>query len=342
MARAELSHYRILEALGQGAMGEVYRAVDQRLGRQVALKMLPADAEGDPDWQTRMLREAQAASALNHPGIVTLYDIATADGCSFLVMELVAGDKLSDLARRGDGLTWRRAVELTAGVAEALAAAHALGILHRDVKSDNVMVTPGGQVKVLDFGLAKLRSDPSEIELPEVARLVALEPERGPAAAGSHLAIDLTHHGQLVGTPAYMAPECYEGPADARSEVFSLGVVLHELLCGARPFDRGNAMATMMAIRADDPQPPSVAAPARRIPAEVDAVVARALAKQPADRYPDMAAFATALRALLRPPRRSRLPWSALAALALAGGATAWWLATRHRGAAGAPPAAAE
>src|SRR5690349_5517459 len=141
VSQGDISHYRIVGALGQGAMGEVYRAVDQRLGREVALKMLPPDAEGDPDWQTRMLREAQAASALNHPGIVTLYDIATDGGRSFLVMELITGDRLSDLARRGSGLPWRRAVELAAGIAEALAAAHKLGILHRDVKSDNVMVT---------------------------------------------------------------------------------------------------------------------------------------------------------------------------------------------------------
>ncbi len=153
----EISHYRILGRLGRGAMGEVYRAVDQRLGREVALKMLPREVESDADWQTRLLREAQAASALNHPGIVTLYDIESAQGRSFLVMELVTGEQLSEVARRG--LTWQRAVELTAAVADALAAAHALGILHRDIKSDNVMLTAKGQVKVLDFGLAKLRAD---------------------------------------------------------------------------------------------------------------------------------------------------------------------------------------
>jgi serine/threonine protein kinase len=133
-------------------MGEVYRAVDQRLGREVALKMLPIDVQADADWQTRLLREAQAASALHHPGIVTLFDIASADGRSFLVLELVKGERFSDLAARG--LPWAKAFELVASVAESMAAAHALGILHRDIKSDNLMVTARGQTKVLDFGLA--------------------------------------------------------------------------------------------------------------------------------------------------------------------------------------------
>ena len=322
-------------------MGEVWKATDQRLGREVALKMLPADVAADAAAQARFLREAQAASALNHPGIVTLHDLESVDGQSFLVMELVEGDRFSDLARRG--LPWRRALELTAGVADALAAAHARNILHRDIKTDNLMVTPSGQTKVLDFGLAKLRvhaavSDaaappppPVEAEPPAVDSLELAATVRPRTA----LASDLTQIGQLVGTPAYMAPECFDGKADVRSEVFGLGVVLYELLTGTRPFDRETAAATMIAIQLDDPPPPSRATPDRAIPEAIDAIVARAIAKAPDDRFPDMAAFAAALREELRVPPPRRVP----AAVAVAAGAVAVlgaggaWLALRDDGA---------
>lgn len=367
---SDISHYRILGQLGRGAMGEVYRAVDQRLGREVALKMLPVEVEGNADWQTRLLREAQAASALNHPGIVTLFDIESADGRSFLVMELVSGEPFSEVARRG--VHWRRALELTAAVADALAAAHALGILHRDIKSDNLMQTAKGQVKVLDFGLAKLRADVGAIATPvaggegapppPVAPLVPLwpapaasEPRAAPHPVGdaglaatlvpapappssqpswpperNALRSDLTQAGQMVGTPAYMAPECYEGSADVRSEVFALGVVLYELLVGKRPFDRDSSFATMAAIALDDPTLPSDAAPTRRIPGRVDQIVLRALAKAPAARFADMAAFATELRAAARP--MAWRPWAVAVAalLAIAGGLLIWKLAASN------------
>src|SRR5262245_47755701 len=177
-------------------MGQVFRAVDQRLGREVAIKMLPADMAGDADFQARLLREARAASALNHPGIVTLHDIETVDGRSFLVMELVEGERFSDLATKA--IPWQRAVEIVAGVADALAAAHARGILHRDIKSDNLMLTPSGQAKVLDFGLAKLRDvrPEADSEAGSTARLqrkadgsIAPQPNAapgsGPLAAGT-------------------------------------------------------------------------------------------------------------------------------------------------------------
>ncbi|HEY5926704.1 MAG TPA: protein kinase [Kofleriaceae bacterium] len=365
MDRRDVLHYRILGELGQGGMGQVFRAVDQKLGREVALKMLPADMARDRDWQARMLREARAASALNHPGIVTLYDLEVADGRTFLVMELVQGERFSDLASKG-GVQWQRAVELVAGVADALAAAHARGILHRDIKSDNLMLTPTGQSKVLDFGLAKLRDTTAtttggaELERDEeagpTARMRSRLPGLGDAPtidAGQSLrtlgvaatvrpATDpagVTRIGQLLGTPSYMAPECYEGVADARTEVFALGVVLYELLTGKRPFARESDLAVMAAIQLDDPEPPSQASADRNIPPNVDAIVMRALAKDPVQRFPDMAALAAALRETLRPPPPLPPPlrrrWPVFAA-ALAGvlvlGSVGAWLAMRDGG----------
>ena len=350
----DISHYRILGRLGRGAMGEVFRAVDQRLGREVALKMLPREVEGDADWQTRLLREAQAASALNHPGIVTLYDIEHDEGRSFLVMELVSGEPMSEVAKQG--VTWERALELVASVADALAAAHALGILHRDIKSDNLMVTTRGQVKVLDFGLAKLRADvitrtsqmpavaPADAELSADDSLAdTIVPKSPPTDSQPSwdrkaLRSDLTQAGQMVGTPAYMAPECYEGRTDVRSEVFALGVVLYELLVGKRPFDRENAYATMAAIQLDEPDPPSKAAPARGIPARVDQLVARALAKAPSDRFADMNELAAALRAATARPAPVRWPWFAIPAVLVMGlaGIAAWKLTEKTPAA--APP----
>jgi serine/threonine protein kinase/Tol biopolymer transport system component len=337
--RRDVLHYRILGELGQGGMGQVFRAVDQRLGREVALKMLPADMAGDADWQARLLREARAASALNHPGIVTLHDIETADGLTFLVMELVVGERFSDLVTAD--LPWPLAINIVAGVADALAAAHARGILHRDIKSDNLMLTPSGQAKVLDFGLAKLRDlgAPAEEAVEETDPGSTLRLRKGAAdqkrlglAATVRPATDpagVTRVGQILGTPTYMAPECYEGNADARSEVFSLGVVLYELLTGKRPFARDSEVAVMAAVQLDDPEPPSRATPDREIPEHVDAIVMRALAKDPAQRFETMEALAAALREAVRERPRARWPWL-VAALALATlGSVGAWLALR-------------
>ncbi|HUS32584.1 MAG TPA: protein kinase [Kofleriaceae bacterium] len=300
-------HYRILAELGQGGMGQVFRARDERLGREVALKMLPAELASDADFQARLLREARAASALNHPGIVTLFDLQSFEGRTFLVMELVEGESLAKLARRG--VEWRKAVLLVIGVADALAAAHARGILHRDIKSDNIMITPSGQPKVLDFGLAKLRDlnappgadqetgitanmkKAAAVSMNSMGLAATMRPVGGGPPAGP---AGLTRAGQLLGTPAYMAPECFEGVADARSEVFALGVVLYELLAGKRPFDRDSEMGTMSAIMLDEPEPL-----AGDVPPELNAVVRKALAKKPEERFADMASLATALRDLI-------------------------------------------
>jgi Tol biopolymer transport system component len=271
---------------------------------------LPAELASDADFQARLLREARAASALNHPGIVTLYDLETYEGRTFLVMELVEGESFSKLARKG--VEWKRAVELVASVADALAVAHARGILHRDIKSDNLMLTTTGQPKVLDFGLAKLRdlNAPPGVD-PETGVTANMRnrtdvPKRDVPPA---FMAALTNAGQMLGTPAYMAPECFEGDATAKSEVFALGIVLYELLTGKHPFARDSEMAMMGAIMLDEPDPPSRAAdPARPVPVEVDAVVARALAKSPDDRYPDMASLATALRALTKEVPAAPMP----------------------------------
>jgi serine/threonine protein kinase/Tol biopolymer transport system component len=296
-------HYRILAELGQGGMGQVFRARDERLGREVALKMLPAELASDADFQARLFREARAASALNHPGIVTLYGLETFEDRTIIVMELVEGESFSKLARAG--VDWQRAVSLVAGVADALAFAHARGILHRDIKSDNLMVTPSGQPKVLDFGLAKLRDLNAPPGVDAETGITANMKKHAAMSMGSlglaatmrpagGAAPGLTRAGQLLGTPAYMAPESFEGVAEARSEVFALGVVLYELLAGKRPFDRDNEMGTMSAIMLDDPEPLT-----GDVPPELCAVINKALQKKPEDRYADMASLATALRELM-------------------------------------------
>ncbi|HWE29939.1 MAG TPA: serine/threonine-protein kinase, partial [Polyangia bacterium] len=315
-----ISHYRLVARLGKGAMGEVWRAVDERLGRPVALKLLPVARASEQKMQARLLREAQAASALNHPGIVTVHDVGSWHGQIFMVMELVDGEPLSELARRG--IPAAEALRLVADAAEALAAAHEREILHRDIKGDNLMRTRDGRIKVLDFGLAKLRAQPdlvapSPTERSEngagvqgVADLAAVAetldsssqsggpstpptnpdalrelhgadaPHAFPPLSSPSTSESLTMAGALVGTPVYMAPEQTEGtPGDAQSEVWSLGVVLYELLVGKRPFERASIPEVLQAIRKQHIVPPSLAAPERAIPQRLDAVVLKALAR---------------------------------------------------------------
>ncbi len=335
-----ISHYRLVARLGKGAMGEVWRAVDDRLGRPVALKLLPVARASEQKMQARLFREAQAASALNHPGIVTVHDVGSWHGQIFMVMELVDGAPLSELARRG--IPPAEALRLVADAAEALATAHAREILHRDIKGDNLMRTHDGRIKVLDFGLAKLRAAPElddegassssssnggsvhgVADLAAVAEtLDSTSRSGGPSspptnpdalrelhgAEPSHVfpplstpspssSESLTMAGALVGTPVYMAPEQTEGkPGDPQSEVWSLGVVLYELLCGKRPFERALIPEVLAAIRTQPIVPPSQAAPERAIPPRLDAVVLKALARDRSVRFSDMRAFAAALK----------------------------------------------
>src|SRR5512143_1220895 len=215
-----VSHYRGLEKIGEGGMGAVYRERDLHLERDVALKVLPPERMQDPERRRRFVQEARTASALNHPAIVSVYDIDEADGVPFIAMELVEGETLLDLLQRGP-LPVEEALRLAEQIADALARAHAAGIVHRDLKPANVMVTEDGRVKLLDFGLAKLTA-------PEAP------------APGSHAGIGeaatleaATGEGIVMGTVSYMSPEQAEGKrVDSRSDVCSFGVVLHEMLSG--------------------------------------------------------------------------------------------------------------
>ncbi len=339
--------YRLVSELGKGAMGEVWRARDERLDRYVALKVLPADLAGDLERRARMLREARAAAAIRHANVVTLFDIVEHRGDDILVMELIEGRTLSETLRKDGAPALEVALRWIEGVADALVAAHARGILHRDIKAANIMVTADGGVKVLDFGLAKLASDPTMVTRPPPVRppnahieLDATMPSGAsgamPIAAGtrpSHaeLASYRTHAGQLLGTPLYMAPEQIAGELpDERSEVFSVGVLAHEILAGKPPYT-ASTMDDLFRQIANDPPPPL------DVPAQVAAIVTRALAKDPAARWPSMTAFRDAIAAERRrlfAPRRHRWLLLAAAAVVLGGGfAGVWWLT--HR----APPA---
>ena len=219
LAGRTLAHYRLVERIGSGGMGVVYRAEDTHLDRIVAIKVLPADAVADPERRRRFVQEAKAASALNHLNITHVYDIGSADGVDFIAMEYVAGQTL-DQAIGHRGLPPDDALKCAAQVAVALAVAHAAGIVHRDVKPANVMVTEKGLVKVLDFGLAKL-----------------IERDKGCGSATTLARPALTEQGTILGTVAYMSPEQAEGKTiDARSDIFSFGSVLYEMVTGRRAF----------------------------------------------------------------------------------------------------------
>jgi eukaryotic-like serine/threonine-protein kinase len=309
-----ISHYRIEGELGRGGMGIVYRAVDTRLGRAVAIKMLPAEATADPERNRRFVQEARAASALNHPHIVTIHDIDEAAGVTFIAMELVDGQPLDARIARGP-LPLGEALEYAEQIAGALEAAHARGIVHRDIKPANIMITADGRAKVLDFGIAKLaQGGPSDATATGVG----------------------TGPGLIMGTAAYMSPEQAQGlPTDTRSDVFSFGAVLYEMLSGRRPFGGDTEIATITAILRDEP------APLRRarseLPAEVDALVSTCLAKDPAAR-PSAAALRTELArirsALMRAPASGWRRPAVLAPVALvlvAAAAFGTWQAVQAR-----------
>lgn len=269
----EILHYRILRKLGAGGMGEVYLAEDLKLGRQVALKLLPESGTADMGSRERLRREARALASLSHPAIAGIYALEEHEGRLFFAMEFIEGETLADrIARRP--LPVAEVIERGNALAGALAHAHARGVVHRDVKPRNILITPAGETKLADFGLALAEG---------VTRLTA--------------------QGSTAGTAGYMSPEQTRGSdVDARSDIFSLGVVLYEALAGVRPFARGNEQATIHAIRVDEPEPPTSLRSG--IPLELERIVLKCLRKSPAERYQhadDLAADLTALRSITGP-----------------------------------------
>jgi serine/threonine-protein kinase len=260
-----LGHYRIAEKIGAGGMGEVYRAHDDRLDRDVAVKVLPEELAANPERLARFEREAKAVAQLAHPNILAIHDFGAESGITFAVMELLEGQSLREVLST-TALTQRKAVEFARSIADGLAAAHDKGIIHRDLKPENVFLTKDGQIKILDFGLAKT-------SLPEG--------DLGSATPTEELQ---TRPGGLLGTVPYMAPEQVQGePVDGRSDIFALGVVLYEMLTGRRPFGGSTAVETAAAILKEDPEPMSSVLPG--VSPTLADVVSTCLEKRPEDRF---------------------------------------------------------
>ncbi len=320
----EISHYRIVEKLGDGGMGVVFRATDTSLGRAIAIKVMPAVTVSDSESKRRFVQEAKAASALNHPNIVTIYEIGTNGEVDYIAMEFVSGKTLLECIYSGHltlGDTLRYAVQ----IADALAAAHAAGIVHRDLKPANIMITEKGLVKILDFGLAKVNRG---FGGPEDTRTL----QTGP----------LTAEGTVVGTAAYMSPEQAEGkPVDWRSDIFSFGAILYEMVTRRRAFRGETALSTLAAVLGKEPQGIQELAPA--VPEELAGIIRRCLAKEPEARIQRVDELKPVLEALqlksmtgqlpaVRPPARPVLPWRwmALVAALVVAMAASGWLWYRH------------
>ncbi|MBS1824241.1 MAG: protein kinase [Acidobacteria bacterium] len=329
---ARVTHFVVDECLGEGGMGVVYKAIDTRLNRPVVLKFLHPDKEATKDRRARFLREARAASALNHPGIVTIHEIGEWEGADYIVMEFVEGRTLQQLLHERGQLSVKEVVSIGIQLADAMAAAHAAAILHRDLKPANVMLTRRGLAKILDFGLAK-HIDSAITSLSPDDQTVKAEDGR-------------TRAGVLVGSVPYMSPEQAKGAAvDGRSDVFALGTLLYELLSGRPAFHAASPVEVLGAILHIDPPPPSGSSP--DVPIELDTVIRRCMAKDPAQRWQNMAEVRTALEdlkergrvssigsqtaervipqpATAAPARRNWLPWAA-AAIAILAAALLYW-----------------
>ncbi len=322
-----IGSYEILAPLGAGGMGEVYRAKDAKLGREVAIKVLPPEVSGDPERRARFEQEARAASALNHPNIITIHDIGTSDSTVYIAMEFVDGKTLREVLVSGP-LAVKKALEIAGQVADGLAKAHSAGIVHRDLKPENLMLTKDGFVKILDFGLAKLAEPFSEAasQLPTAAALG-------------------TRPGMVLGTVGYMSPEQASGePLDFRSDQFSFGAILYEMATGKRAFQRNTAAETLSAIIREEPQPITSVNP--EAPTPLRWVVERCLSKDPEERYAATRDLARDLKQALTHiseplvqvaefPKRKRLPkqarFAALAVVLLAVVGVGVYLGTRGR-----------
>lgn len=319
-----IKHYQVEQLLGKGGMGVVYRARDLRLDRGVALKFLPSGLTEDAERRKRFQLEARAAARINHPAVAQIYDVDEHEGALFIAMELVEGKTLRELIRNKE-LDLLGAIDLAVQVSGGLAKAHEMGIVHRDIKPGNVMVTSDGHAKILDFGLAKLlQADPS------------------PETPADHTTLTQTRSGLIKGTPAYMSPEQVKGePVDARSDVFSLGVLLFESVAGRNPFQRGAFWETMQSVAFDDT--PATAGTEIGLAPGLERIIQRCLQKNPENRYPNGRALLQDLKTLRREIElgkhgtvsikerfselldqlahlsRSQILWGALAFLALGG-----------------------
>ncbi len=323
MIGQSLGRYVIESKLGEGGMGIVFKARDAQLGRSVAIKILPPDSVADPEKKRRFVQEAKAASALNHPHIVTIHDIGSDGGTDFIVMELLGGTTLAE-ALPAHGLPLRQALTYAIEIADALARAHEAGIIHRDLKPANVMITETGSVKILDFGMAKL--------------LESVEPSASTTIAAA------TEQGITVGTPNYMSPEQAEGrKLDSRSDIFSFGAVLYEMVTGRPAFSGGSSLSVLAKILNEEPTPPSRIV--TTLPPDVEKSILRCLRKDPARRYQTMADLKVALEDLViessaaipaqvpvRTPTPLRrwawVPLLAMVVIAAGFAGTRWWRAS--------------
>jgi serine/threonine-protein kinase len=321
-------------------MGDIYKAQDTRLNRVVAIKALSADNVLDPDRRRRFIQEAQAASSLNHPNIITIHDIVSHDGQELMVMEFVVGQPLSELIRPA-GLPIADVLSYSIQIADALQTAHAAGIIHRDLKPANIMVTVFGLAKILDFGLAKLTENSALTSLTEDTRTIGASP--------------MTVEGSILGTVNYMSPEQAQSKnVDARSDIFSFGVVLYEMVTGRKAFAADSMISTLSAILRDEAQPMGVIA---GLPPELERIVHRALRKDPAERFQSMSEMHAQLTALkqrldsgvltIAPPGptakkpKIALTLAAAAALLLIVLAAGAWFLTKHNPARPVPPSTA-
>ena len=279
VAGSRLDSYEIIAPLGAGGMGEVYRARDVTLKRDVAIKVLPEFWSRDPERLRRFEQEAQSTAALNHPNIVSIFHVGQHDGSPYIVTELLQGETLRDRLRKGP-MRLREVLDSGVELARGLAAAHDAGIIHRDLKPENIWVTKDGRIKILDFGLAKL------------------DPTKAPSTDGETISVQpQSHPGHVVGTVGYMSPEQVRSqPADARSDIFAAGAVLYEMLTGKPAFRKATSAETMSAILNEDP--PAVSQLAPSVPPGLQRIVNRCLSKNPEQRIQHATDLAFALEAL--------------------------------------------